>query len=177
MPVLFETHHLIVRVIESADRPSVHEYASDPLVVRYLEWGPNTVEETQQFIDLAIEQQQQHPRLQYDLAICRKDFNQLIGACRLQITDPLSGKAEIGYCLNQKYWNRGFATEAIQGLVDYAFQHWGVSMVLASTDPDNHASIRILQKVGMKKILELNKNKRRQGVWRDSYVFELTKPE
>ncbi len=78
-------------------------------------------------------------------------------AALLQVTVPDdSGTIEIGYEIAAEYWNRGLATEAAQGMVDYAFSHEEVRAVIAHTLAQRNASNRVLQKVGMKFIAEVD---------------------
>jgi [ribosomal protein S5]-alanine N-acetyltransferase len=63
-----------------------------------------------------------------------------------------SGMVEIGYAIAPAYRNRGLATEAAQGLVDYAFSQPQVGMVDAHTLSEINPSTRVLEKIGMKKI-------------------------
>ena len=76
-----------------------------------------------------------------------------------------SGTIEIGYEIASEYWNRGFATEAAQGMVDYAFSHEEVKAVIAHTLPEVNASNRVLQKVGMRFIASVDDPEEGQ-VWR-----------
>jgi hypothetical protein len=61
-----------------------------------------------------------------------------------------SNEVEIGYALVLEYRRRGLATEAARGLVGRAFSHPEVAAVKAETGPDGHASIRVLEKLGMR---------------------------
>jgi ribosomal-protein-alanine N-acetyltransferase len=65
------------------------------------------------------------------------------------------GIVEIGYEIATEYRNRGFATEAVQGLIDYAFAHEDVQAVNAHTLGHTNASNRVLQKVGMRFMSEV----------------------
>ncbi len=67
-----------------------------------------------------------------------------------------SGSVEIGYEIAPQYWNRGFATEAAKGMIDYAFTHENVKEVLAHTLAEINASNNVLQKIGMKFVTELD---------------------
>ncbi|MEG4490035.1 GNAT family N-acetyltransferase [Microcoleus sp. D3_18_C4] len=67
-----------------------------------------------------------------------------------------SGNVEIGYEIASEYWNRGFATEVAQGMIDYAFDHEEVKAVIAHTLAEKNASNSVLQKVGMKFIAEVD---------------------
>ncbi len=60
-----------------------------------------------------------------------------------------TGTVEMGYEIAPEYWNRGYATEAVRGLIDYAFTHKPVNAVIAHTLAEKNASNRVLQKVGM----------------------------
>jgi [ribosomal protein S5]-alanine N-acetyltransferase len=66
------------------------------------------------------------------------------------------GTVEIGYEIAAEYWNRGFATEAAQGMIDHAFAHTEVQAVIAHTLAEKNASNSVLQKVGMKFVAELD---------------------
>ncbi len=63
-----------------------------------------------------------------------------------------SGMVEIGYGIAPEYRNRGLATQAAQGLVDYAFSHPQIKTVEAHTLTERNASTRVLEKVGMKHV-------------------------
>lgn len=63
-----------------------------------------------------------------------------------------TGMVEIGYAIVPAYRCRGLATEAAQGLVDYAFSHQHIKMVDAHTLAERNASTRVLEKVGMKHV-------------------------
>jgi len=67
-----------------------------------------------------------------------------------------SGTVEIGYEIASDYWNRGWATEAAQGMIEYAFFHKEVRAVIAHTLAEVNASNRVLQKVGMQFIAEVD---------------------
>jgi RimJ/RimL family protein N-acetyltransferase len=76
-----------------------------------------------------------------------------------------SGTVEIGYEIASEYWNRGWATEAAQGMIEYAFSHEEVRAVIAHTLALTNASNRVLQKVGMKFITEVE-DPEEGKVWR-----------
>jgi RimJ/RimL family protein N-acetyltransferase len=59
-------------------------------------------------------------------------------------------EAEIGWAISDKYRNRGFATEAAQALIAYGFAELGLARIVAFTEKDNSASLRVMQKIGMR---------------------------
>jgi RimJ/RimL family protein N-acetyltransferase len=166
-----ETERLRLREITQEDFQAVHEYASDPEVVKYMPFGPNTEEETREFISRNLKNQQERPRTEYGLGIILKDEGRFIGACGIHGVTEI--QASIGYILARRYWGHGYATEAARALVDHAFSELGVHRVYASCDPRNHASIRVLEKVGMSLEGRLRENMIIQGEYRDSLVFGI----
>ena len=73
----------------------------------------------------------------------------LVGSGGFKNTPDDSGVVEIGYEIAAEYMNRGFATEAARGMIDYAFSHEQVKAVIAHTLAEANASNKVLQKVGM----------------------------
>ena len=85
---VIRTERLILRDFEEADWEAVHSYGCDLEVVRYMDWGPNTEEDTQKFIQRAIASQKEQPRRIYTLAIVLKPKNKLIGGCGIYVSNP-----------------------------------------------------------------------------------------
>jgi ribosomal-protein-alanine N-acetyltransferase len=59
---------------------------------------------------------------------------------------------ELGFGTHPEYRNRGYAAEAARALVDWAMAQRGVERVVAKCDPDNYASVRVLEKIGMQRV-------------------------
>lgn len=76
---------------------------------------------------------------------------ELIGGIGIEIReDRDDGAWELGYWLGEPYWNRGYATEAAAALRDYAFETLGLDGLVAGHYVDNHASGRVLTKLGFR---------------------------
>jgi ribosomal-protein-alanine N-acetyltransferase len=86
---------------------------------------------------------------------------------------------ELGYIFNPRYQRRGYATEAARALTSHAFSTLGVHRVVASCNPDNVASWRVLEKVGFVREARLRRNiffRRDEAgapVWQDTFVYGL----
>ncbi|MCU0347162.1 MAG: GNAT family N-acetyltransferase [Saprospiraceae bacterium] len=94
--------------------------------------------------------------------------NRIAGGTGLSGLPNELGEVQTGYFVDERYYNRGIATEATMGLCDWAFQHPGVKAVIAYTLADGFASQRVLQKCGF----ELQgKNEEGELAWR------LSKPK
>jgi ribosomal-protein-alanine N-acetyltransferase len=85
----------------------------------------------------------------------RKD-RMLVGHGAFKGPPDDSGTVEIGYEIAFEYWNRGLATEAAQGMIAYAFSYQEVRAVIAHTLAQTNASNRVLQKVGMQFMAEVD---------------------
>lgn len=171
--VVIRTKRLVLRDFEEADWEAVHEYASDPEVVRYLAWGPNTEEESKSFIQRALAHQDEKPRRNFTLAIVLKENNILIGGCGIYVSDPDNREGYIGYVLNRYFWGHGYATETAQALLEFGFNQLKLHRIFATCDPDNIASKRVLEKIGMQYEGRFREHKWVKGKWRNSLFYAI----
>lgn len=167
------TDRLLLREFNEQDWESVHSYACDREVVRYMPWGPNTEDDTRNFIRRAISYQQEYPRRHFELAVILKEEDLLIGGCGIRVSNPDLGEGNIGYCLNRNFWGRGYATEAARTLLKFGFETLNLHRIYATCDPENKASVRVLEKIGMSLEGHLRENLRIRGEWRDSLVYAI----
>lgn len=173
MKTFFETTRLLAREFTVEDFEAVHEYARKEEVVQYQAWGPNTEADTEQFLDEAIAHIYKKPRLTYEICLVLKENKQVIGGCGLYIEDQDFKKAKIGYIINPKFWNQGLATEATQGLVQYAQEKLGINIIKATTDTRNKASQRVLEKCGFRLEKIIEGHYVQKGRERDSCLYGL----
>ena len=101
MPI--ETERLLLRGFIEEDWRAVHEYGSDPEVVRYLPWGPNTEEDSRDFIMWSIAIRNESPGKRFESGIVLKEENRLIGGCGISKNNPTYREGNIGYVLNKGY--------------------------------------------------------------------------
>lgn len=167
------TERLVLRDFEERDWEAVHAYASDPEVVQYMDWGPNTEEETRKFVQRAIANQKEQPRRNYTLAIVLKSDSRLIGGCGIEVSNPDNREGWIGYCLNRNFWGKGYGTETARALLKFGFNYLNLHRVYATCDPANIASAQVLEKIGMQREGHLRENKRAKGKWRDSLLYAI----
>jgi len=170
-----ETERLWIREFERSDYDAVYDYSSDPDVVRYMPFGPNTPEQAKGFLDRVMKNQNEENRVNYEMAVVLKENNVLIGGCRINKVDNI--KAHIGYIFNKKYWGNGYATEIAKALLIFGFKELDVHRIYATCDIENIASKRVLEKAGM--ILEgrLREDMIIHGRYRDSLILGVLKRE
>jgi RimJ/RimL family protein N-acetyltransferase len=174
--LLLETPRLRLRELADDDFDAVHAYASDPEVVRYMPWGPNTEEETRGFLWRAQATAGGEPRLAYELAVVVREDDRLIGAVGLHLA-PEEDRAMLGYCYDRGSWGHGYATEAAAAMLSLGFDVLLLHRVWAGCDPENLASARVLEKVGMRLEGRLRDDVRIRGEYRDTLVYGLLEDE
>lgn len=170
---VIQTKRLVLRDFEETDWKSVHDYASDQEVVRYMDWGPNTEEESESFIQRALAHQKEIPRKNFTLAIVLKATNTLIGGCGIYVSNPDNREGYIGYVLNRNFWGRGYATETAQALLEFGFNQLKLHRIFATCDPENTASARVLEKIDMRREGHFRGHKWAKGKWRNSLLYAI----
>lgn len=171
--VVIRAERLVLREFVEKDWKAVHSYAADPEVVQYMDWGPNTEEETKEFVKRSVQSQKEEPRRNFTLAVVLKASNELIGSCGINVSDPANREGWIGYCLRRTFWRSGYATEVAKALVDFGFSQLDLHRIFATCDPDNVASAHVLEKVGMHLEGHLREHKWSKGRWRDSLLYAV----
>ncbi|MER3451618.1 MAG: GNAT family N-acetyltransferase [Thermus sp.] len=176
-PVLLEGDRLLLREFQPSDLVDVHLYAGDPFVTRYMTWGPNTSEETRAFLEQVMQLAREEPRMTYELAVTLRDTGELIGGAGLRVHSVEHRNGDIGYILRRDCWGRGYATEAARLLLHFGFDRLGLHRIWATCDPENIASIRVLQKIGMQWEGRIRHQHLVRGRWRDSELYAILKDE
>ena len=170
------TERLILREFIPEDLLAVHEYAKDPETTQYLDWGPNSLKETEVFLKESLDFQRAQPRTTYDLAVVISAENRLVGGCSVAIIDQESRTAALGYVLNRAVWRGGYATEAAGAMLNFAFDELGATNIIAMCDALNIGSERVMQKLGMTKVVHKKKDKFLKGKYRDTLVYSIARP-
>ncbi len=169
---MIETARLILREFRESDLADIQEFACDPKAVQYLPWGPNTLEQTRQFLTNAMQ-----TRPEFEFAIELKREGRLIGSCRLTVKDRPNRSGDMGYVLNPRYWGHGYMPEAARGLLNFGFGKLNLHRIWATCNVLNGASSRVMEKIGMRREAHLLQDIFEKGVWRDSYLYAILESE
>lgn len=173
----FETERLRLRDFVEQDWEAVHEYDAHPEVVHFMTWGPNSEQDSRDFVARNIEASQQSPRVGYELAVVERDTDRLVGGVGLTVT-PAHARGFLGYCFHRDVWGRGYATEASLEMLRFAFADLDLHRVSTTCDTENHASARVLAKIGMRQEGVLRHDMRlRDGQFRNHFVFGMLADE
>ncbi len=153
---MITTPRLLIRPFQEKDYPDLHAYLSDPAVYRFEPGAPVSLEEAR---EMAI----QRAHGTHYWAVILQAADRLIGHLYFAQTGPLEFSTwELGYIFNPAYQNQGYATEAAAALLRHGFVNWGIHRVTAHCNPENTASWRVMEKIGM----------RREGFFRKNIFFQ-----
>ncbi|TDS86323.1 GNAT family N-acetyltransferase [Nesterenkonia aurantiaca] len=163
------TDRLLLRDFISADVPGVHAYAADAEVCRYMDWGPNTLEQTRVFIEDTMAAASRSARESFTWAVTAG--GEVLGACSVTITSAEHHRGELGYVLARRFWGQGYATEAADAVLGFAHEELGLQRVEATCRPGNIASQRVLRRIGMQQEALLRSHMLIRGRREDSLLF------
>lgn len=142
-----QTERLILRKFAYSDAENILAYASNPLVTEKMTWsGLEDLADSQMYIQDSLTNSQLKEPLIWAIAL--KESNQVIGALSLAIE---TGKkhGEIGYLLNPDYWHLGYATEAVNQLLDFSFKELKLLRLYGLCLTDNPSSTKVMLNCGM----------------------------
>lgn len=166
---------IVLRELTLSDTLSVHAYASQSVVSKYQAWGPNTIEDTTQFLLQVIEDRHETPRKRFCFGL--EYEGQLIGSGELHITESDNAIAEIGYIIAPDQWGKGFATKLTTMLLAFGFEQLNLHRIFATCDPQNIGSFKVMEKVGMQREGLIRGHLRINGGWRDSLLYSMLTDE
>ena len=147
MPRL-ESDRLLFRAIKRSDLEDIYEYSSNPKTSQFLLWSPHqSISTTKEFIDIVLSKYKSGDY--NDWAIVYKENGKMIGTCGFTRIDEDNNLVEIGYVLNPDYWGRGLATEAVERVLEFAFEVMSINRVEAKFIFGNDASLAVMKKAGM----------------------------
>lgn len=170
-----ETNRLILDKITLKDVDDMYEYAANEKVTKFLSWEIHKNKlETETLIKKFIEG---YKGLDFYLwKISTKENNKMIGTIDARYNEK-DNFFEIGYALSFEYWNKGYMTEALGGIIEFIFLNFNVEEVRAKYVAENIGSGKVMQKNNMKKIYEIEEYEYKKGYIKKANVFSITRKE
>lgn len=158
-----ETERLILRDARVDDAEDMFEYAKLEEVTKYLSWKPHlSVKDSEKILDMLSKEAKEKDS--YVLkAIVLKENDKMIGTIDARIFGDGLKDAEFGYCLNPKYWNKGYMSEALKAFMEALHREHGVENVFGSFERENIASKRVMQKNEMYYYETVKRNFKNKG--------------
>ena len=150
MTVVLETDRLLLRYFTLYDLDELFVLYLDPEIRRYFPDGIKNYEDTKEELEWFMNGLPEYPELGL-WATIHKETGKFIGRCGL-LPWEIDGQLEIevAYLLDKKFWHQGLATEAALGIIKYGFEYLDLSRLICMMHPENLASQRVAERVGMK---------------------------
>jgi RimJ/RimL family protein N-acetyltransferase len=174
-PETIETERLILRKPRMDDAAAMFTgWTQDPEVTRYLTWRPHQrLEQTETFLASCISAWNGNSRFPFMITL--KETGEVTG-----MIDPrIEGhKVGIGYGAARAHWGKGYMTDALRAIINWAFQQPGIYRIYATTDVENVGSRRVMEKSGMQCEGILQKymaHPNISDVPRDCYIYAIVK--
>jgi ribosomal-protein-alanine N-acetyltransferase len=144
-----EAERLILRrFVETDAEDMFSNWCSDPEVTKFLAWQPHgDISVTREFMKTRLEGYARDDF--YSWVIELKATGQVIGTIAVGRHNDAPRSATMGYAMGRAWWNRGYMTEALRGVIKFFFEEVGMNRVEAWHDPRNPGSGRVMQKAGM----------------------------
>ena len=160
------TSRLKLRSARPDDLEAMHAVLSDPRATRWWSTPPHeTLDETRAWLDSMIANGPDQP----DFVIERDGV--------------VIGKAgfwklpEVGYILHPDHWGLGFAGEAVEAAIGHVFATRDIEELTADVDPENAASIRLLERLGFNRTGFAERTWNIAGEWKDSLYYGLSRAD
>ena len=165
------TQRLQIRPFQSNDLEAVHSYSSNPAVMHFIPGGAMSVEKTMDFISENINEQPEF------YALIHQESRELVG--HLGFHPWFAPQIfELEWVLHPKHQNNGYTTEAAKALIQYGFETLNVHRIIATCQPENTASWRVMEKLGMtREGLFRQCIQQPDGSWWDEYFYAILKNE
>jgi RimJ/RimL family protein N-acetyltransferase len=152
MHIIFETPRLILRRFTEADAPLLLQLNRDHEIVKYVHERTLQTEEEARMIIMNIILPQYERKLGRWATYTKAD-NEFIGWCGLKHL-PEKNEIDLGYRFIKTAWGKGYGTESATHTLEYGFNTLQIPLITGKAHVENIASLKILEKIGMKFIRE-----------------------
>lgn len=143
---MLETERLTLRPLDESDVDAIYAMRSDADVMRFIR-EPQNRNESANWIEL-VSNRWQKERIGF-CAMIEKSSGKFVGWCGLwQLKE--NGEIEVGYAVAKDFWGKGFASEAALAFLAYGFEELRLEKIVAVARPENAASRRVMEKIGMR---------------------------
>jgi len=168
--MFIKTNRLLIREFEVQDWQAVYEYTSNPNVMKYIPEGVFNEEQAKKFVSENSGEKAKHfpiILLSEHMVIGHIVFHQYFG----------DHTYEIGWILNPSYYNNGYASEAARAVLDYGFKEMKLHRIIATCQPENIPSYKVMEKIGMRREGYFKKCIPHNDEWWDEYYYSVLDEE
>ncbi len=169
-----KSDRLQLRQLKESDKDLIFQYRSDSITNQYQGFIPNTINDIETWIS-KISKEYNSIDSWAQLAIILTEDQKLIGDVGIHFIDKW--QVELGVTLNKEFHKMGYAQEALRNTIEHLFTDLKKHRITASIDPDNLASIKLVESFGFRKEAHFKKSILINGKWVDDLVYALLSAE
>ena len=169
-----QTNRLLLTPISLSDLEKIHELHSLPETDRFNTLGiPENLNQTQRIIEDWIEKNNNGQNKNFTFKIELIESKIFIGLISLNLGKPKFKIGEVWYKFHSDFWNKGYATESLKKILEFAFGELDLHRIEAGCAVENIGSIRTLEKVGMTREGRKRKVLPLKDGWSDNYEYAI----
>jgi RimJ/RimL family protein N-acetyltransferase len=178
LPLPLLTDRLLLRPYEAKDLEAIYDLFSREDVCRYLPWEPMDREQAK----AKLEQRLQQNHLDADgdpvvLVAVEQATGRSVGELMLRLSSLASRQGEVGWSFHPDVQGRGLATEGAREVLRLGFEIVGLHRIMAGCDSRNAASLRVMERLGMRREAHFLENEFDKGEWAGEFVCAILEHE
>ncbi|PZF86052.1 GNAT family N-acetyltransferase [Jiangella anatolica] len=173
-PLTLSGERVNLREFTPEDLDVIAGIVGDDRVTTFLSFDSRTRDQARATLTGMLSSARSEPRTEFYLAIEPLDGPPAVGFIRLALGGVHAAK--VGYAVAADHWGRGYATDAVQTMVRYAWDVLDLHRITAAIGPQNTASIAVVKRVGMEYEGRLRDHVFTNGAWRDSLLYSIIRP-
>ena len=171
-----ESERLVFRRLKDSDAPEVFKIRSNPERMKFIP-RPILQNEEEALAMIQMMNAKIDENTDINWGVCLKNSDKIIGFMGFYRVQPESYRTEIGYMILPEYDGKGYVSEAVTKMLNYAFNTVGFHSVEAVIDPNNFGSARVLEKNGFRKEAHFIENFFWNNEFIDSVHYGILKRE
>jgi ribosomal-protein-alanine N-acetyltransferase len=178
--IKLSTDRLTIRDLNINDLEEHYKLMSNNNVMYYLQdLKKNSIEESKDDLIKTVNDINSKDRKYYFLLIENKISNEFIGEIGYTVINntPYGKLVDLGYFINEKHWNKGYTTEALKRVIEFAFEENDVYRIKTGCIKENIGSEKVMQKNGLIKEGEFKEYVYHDGKFKDRIQYRLLKNE
>ena len=172
-----ETTRLKIRHLRLSDLPDFYVYRSNPEVIKYQCFDTMTMEQAEEFIKDNSTRHFGKAGEWVQYGIEKKETKKIIGDCAIKLDQSDTRIAEIGITISHLEQKKGFAKEALIGILSFLFDTKKIHRVVEISDAENRASVNLLKSIGFRQEGHFIENIFFKGKWGSEFQFAMLKRE
>ncbi|SDU25755.1 GNAT family N-acetyltransferase [Jiangella alkaliphila] len=170
-PLSLHGQRVSLREFTPDDLDTIAGIAGDDRVTTFLSFDSRTRDQASALLTGMLSSARTEPRAEFYLAIEPLAGPPAVGFIRLALTGVQAAK--VGYAVAADHWGHGYATDAVQTVIRYAWDVLDLHRITAAIGPQNAASIAVVKRVGMEYEGHLRDHVFTNGAWRDSLLYSI----